>query len=65
MQVREMGEVTVEVGAPDGWGPVGLDASQLQTVLDKCKEAAATVSADVTVLRRRQVHVPTLGDAGL
>ena len=64
MQVSTIGEALVEVGAPDGWGPLGLMADQLGAVLERLRAAMSTAHADVTVLRRRQVHIPTMGDAG-
>ena len=54
----------MEVGAADGWGPLGLTADQLSTVLQRLRAAMDGADADVTVLRQRQVHIPTMGDAG-
>ena len=64
LQVSTIGEALVEVGAPDGWGPLGLTAAHLEAVLARLRSAMDAVEADVTVLRQRQVHIPTLGDAG-
>ena len=64
MQVSTIGEAMVEVGAPDGWGPLGLTAAQLEAVLARLRGAMDAAEADVTVLRQRQVHIPTMGDAG-
>lgn len=46
------------------WGPVGLDEAKLNAVIGRLEAAADAVSADVTVLRRRQINVATMGDAG-
>jgi len=64
LQVSTIGEALVEVGAPDGWGPLGLTADQLDAVLERLRVAMNAAHADVTVLRQRQVHIPTMGDAG-
>ena len=64
LQVSTIGEALVEVGAPDGWGPLGLTAVQLDAVLERLRVAMNAAHADVTVLRQRQVHIPTMGDAG-
>ena len=46
------------------WGPRGLDAAKMEAVLERLAAAAEAASADATVLRRRQVNVATMGDAG-
>lgn len=63
LEIATVGEALVEVGSADGWGPVGLDEAQLRAVLARLEAAADAVTADATVLRRKQVNVATMGDA--
>jgi hypothetical protein len=55
VQLDEMGEHVLEVGARSGWGPAGLSAEQLETALRRLGEGAEQQGADMTVLRRRQL----------
>lgn len=59
-----MGEVMLEVGAPQGWGPSRLDSSQLGHVLAALQQAAAKGGADATVLRQGSTEMAAEGEAG-
>lgn len=66
MQVDIVGEALVEVGAPDGWGPVGLTEAGLEEVLQQLRTAAHTAGADTLTLRQRKLTISTQAkdDAG-
>jgi hypothetical protein len=49
-QLDDVGEMLVEVGAPCGWGPVGLTPEQLASVLGLLREGAAAKGAVATVV---------------
>jgi hypothetical protein len=53
LQVDLVGEALLEVGAPTGWGPVGLSEELLEQVLQRLQAAVGAV-ADIDVLRKRK-----------
>jgi GTPase len=57
LQVRTTGEATVEVGVPDGWGPVGVDKEQMDHALAVMESSLGKAGCDVVVLRRRNAHL--------
>lgn len=60
-EVAAVGEVMLEVGAPQGWGPSRLDSSQLGHVLAALQQAAAKGGADATVLRQGSTEMAAEG----
>eukprot|EP00798_Chlamydomonas_sp_ICE-L_P029190 gene29190-31090_t len=46
-----MGEIVLQVGAPNGWGPVGMTKEQLANCLDKMQKAATENATQLTVIR--------------
>lgn len=65
MQVRTTGEAVVEVGVPDGWGPVGLDMKQMDHVLAELEKSLGASGCDVMLLRRRHTHLHSVETAGM
>ena len=64
-QIADVGEVVLEVGAPSGWGPVGMDLPRMELCLTRAREAAARHGAGVSLLRPiRQVDVQTVAGKG-
>lgn len=59
-----MGEVVLEVGAPGGWGPVGLAAGQLEAVLGRLMATAAAHNANVSITRKRTAQLQAGPDQG-
>lgn len=64
-QVRLTGEATVEVGVPDGWGPVGVDKQQMDHVLAVMEGSLGKAGCDVVVLRRRNTHLHSVDTPGV
>lgn len=64
MQVVLTGEAMVEVGVPDGWGPVGLDKAQMDRVLLAMEKGMQAAGCDVVLLRRRPTQLHSLDSAG-
>jgi hypothetical protein len=60
--VTAVGEVMLEVGAPQGWGPSRLTPQQLQQVLEALQQAAAKGGADATVLRQGSTEMAAEGE---
>jgi hypothetical protein len=60
--VTAVGEVMLEVGAPQGWGPSRLTAQQLEQVLAALQQAAAKGGADATVLRQGSTEMAAEGE---
>ena len=55
----------LEVGAPVGWGPVGMTPERMETAMQRLKDMAARHSAGVSMLRpSRQVEVQTATGPG-
>lgn len=65
LQVRTTGEAVVEVGMPDGWGPVGLDKRQMDHVLAELERSLGAAGCDVALLRRRHTHLHSVETAGV
>jgi hypothetical protein len=61
-QVTAVGEVMLEVGAPQGWGPSRLSSQQLARVLAALQQAAAQGGADATVLRQGSTEMAAEGE---
>ena len=60
-QIIDVGEVVLEVGAPSGWGPVGMTEERLDLCLRRAKEVARGHGSGVVLLRPiRQVEVQTV-----
>lgn len=65
VQINEVGEAVLEVGAPAGWGPVGMTPERMETAMQRLKDMAARHSAGVSMLRpSRQVEVQTATGPG-
>lgn len=47
----------LEVGAPSGWGPVGMDGPKLARAVAGLAQVAAGAASDLTVLRERKVDL--------
>ena len=47
----------MEVGVPDGWGPVGVDKEQMDHVLAVMESSMGKAGCDMVVLRRRNAHL--------
>jgi hypothetical protein len=62
VQVTAVGEVMLEVGAPQGWGPSRLTSQQLQQVLAALQQAAKKGGADATVLRQGSTEMAAEGE---
>lgn len=63
-EIADIGEVVLEVGAPNGWGPVGMTQQQLEKCVAVTTEAAEKMGASVSVLRAaHQVEVQTVTGA--
>ena len=60
-QVETGGEAVVMAGMPNGWGPMGLSNSQLDTTLARIMAKANEIGADANVLRRTMVPYSTPG----
>lgn len=60
-ELDEAGEVILEVGVANGWGPTGLTEEKLEEVLRKLGEAAEGYQADLTVLRQRELEDHSAG----
>ncbi len=63
VQVETGGEAVIMAGMPNGWGPMGLTDSQLDTTLARIKAKAAEIGADANVLRRTMVPYSQPGQA--
>ncbi len=59
-----MGELVLEVGAANGWGPSPLSSEQLAGVLGRLRGAAEAIGADVSVLRQRGADAAAGGQQG-
>jgi hypothetical protein len=55
----------VEVGVPDGWGPVGVDKQQMDHVLAVMEGSLGKAGCDVVVLRRRNTHLHSVDTPGV
>lgn len=59
-EIQEVGEVVLEMGAPNGWGPVGMNQERMDACLRKAGEVAGKHGAGVSLLRpTRQAEVQT------
>ena len=64
-QIEEVGEVVLEVGAPNGWGPVGMDLERMEACLKRAGAVAAAHGAGISLLRpMRQAEVQTATGPG-
>ncbi len=54
----------LEVGAPLGWGPVGLTAEQVGACLDRIRAAVEPLHVDATVVCQRTTQLPTATGPG-
>jgi hypothetical protein len=60
-----VGEVVFEVGAPSGWGPVGMSQERIELCVKRATETAAKYGAGVSPLRpARQIDVQTASGPG-
>lgn len=55
----------MEVGVPDGWGPVGVDKQQMDHVLAVMEGSLGKAGCDVVVLRRRNTHLHSVDTPGV
>ncbi len=60
-QVDTVGEIVLEVGALQGWGPACRSSEQLAAVLARIRECAVRSKADVAILRERTVDAAGTG----
>lgn len=51
MQIQDVGEVVLELGGPGGFGPQGMDASQLATAVAQITERAKAKGAQTTQVK--------------
>ncbi|KAG2455073.1 hypothetical protein HYH02_000895 [Chlamydomonas schloesseri] len=58
-EIEAVGEMMLEVGAPLGWGPVGLTAEQLGACLVRIRAAVEPLQVDATVVCQRTTQLPT------
>lgn len=57
--------MVLEVGAPSGWGPVGMTQERLELCLARAREVAGKHGSGVVLLRPvRQVDVQTVSGPG-
>ncbi len=65
-QITGVGEVVLDIGAPNGWGPVGMGQERMDLCLQRAKETAAKNGASVGLLRPvRQAEVQTVSGPGV
>ncbi|GIL71540.1 hypothetical protein Vretifemale_1902 [Volvox reticuliferus] len=58
-EIEAVGEMVLDVGAPLGWGPVGLTAPQLEICLSRIREVVNPLQVDATVVQQRTVQLQT------
>lgn len=58
-EIEALGEMVLSVGAPHGWGPVGLSEQQVDMCLARIKALVEPKKVDCTTVRRRQVTLQT------
>ncbi|GAX75720.1 hypothetical protein CEUSTIGMA_g3163.t1 [Chlamydomonas eustigma] len=59
-EIQDVGEIVLEVGAPSGWGPVGMSLERMEVCVKRATETAANHGAGVSPLRpARQLDVQT------
>lgn len=59
-EIEEVGEAVIEVGSPNGWGPVGMTMELMEQCLCRAREVAEKHEALVTLLRPiRETEVQT------
>ncbi|KXZ51478.1 hypothetical protein GPECTOR_12g441 [Gonium pectorale] len=58
-EIVGVGEMVLEVGAPLGWGPVGLTTEQLAVCLGRIRDAVEPLEVDSTVVQQRTAQLQT------
>lgn len=56
-EVDEVGDMVLEVGAPNGWGPVGMSEAKLKYALLQLIDVCEKKNVQVTILRERKIEV--------